>query len=77
MFDFIIVIFYYINNYLFDDLLTMIIKKLVNCISKKFIFSIKKIIHLNEDMANIKINIEIFNLYDLKYIFAFVHIQWC
>ena len=46
----------------------MIIKKLVNSISKKFVLSIEEIIHLNEDMANIKINIKVFNLYNLKLI---------
>ena len=54
------------KSYLFQHLLSVIIEELVDSISEKLIFSVEKIVHMNEDSANVEVNIGIVDLQNLE-----------
>ena len=51
-----------ITTHLFQNLLSMIIEKLVDSVSEKFVLPIEKVIHMNEHSPNVEVNIRIVNL---------------
>ena len=54
------------KSYLFQHLLSVIIEELVDSISEKLILSVEKIVHMNEDSANVEVNIGIVDLQNLE-----------
>lgn len=43
--------------HLFQDLLAVIVEKLVDSVCKEFVFSVEKIVHVDKNSANVEINV--------------------